>query len=243
MDESGKLWTWANWAEAGLLTSEWLNQPGLRMKDMAAGWHFSAVLTTREDSDVQHVWVWYERFLSPSLQGWSSGTMIVEGRQACFTWEPQSLRLPDLTPAGDTVMELNPSQRDLSERIESIAAGDDFIVALTNLGRMYRINVMPPPRHPLQQLEDQGAPEEQYDNGRLTSRQLAELENLFASGRRVWEHFPLFSHPEKRINFISANFLNFFAIGDGVVLQGHKDMTPLSQPLIRPELQDKGVIR
>ena len=242
MDESGYLWTWANWGRAGLITGDWLTHTDIKVKDMAAGWHFSAVLIVNKKTSVQEVWVWYQRFL-PSEEDTVSALTEIPGRENCYEFEPQCVRLPDLTAV--SAFE-NPAaeDRDPSEHIEKLAAGDNFLVALSNSGKVYRIAVLPLQRGPRQRNDEEDQQDEVHHNdGRLRPRQMAEIENLIASRRLVWDFLPYFSHPEKRLYHISANFETFFAIGDGVVLQGRNDMTNQAEPVIRPELQNRGVIR
>lgn len=186
--------------------------------------------------------IWWQIFLSPRVATSTSqrpGVLALDGMPRCYTFRPQALRLPDL-PDG--------------ERIVKIAAGDNFVVALTTSGKVYKIDVFPPPRLPPGIAEEDEEEEERNPNDdedeSLESRRFEALVHLCNSGRRVWEYLPNFSETHeaqegsaKRLTYISASFRTFFAIGPGVVLQGHADTTAESSPIIRPELQNRDIIR
>jgi SCF-associated factor 1 len=248
VDEHGKIWTWANWAEIGRLRVPWLNSRLWRIVDLTAGWDVSAVLTefTKKDNNNnrgrQAVRVWWQRFLAPSLRTVDTlgapGPDRVSGSNACFHFTPsQVVTLPELPPA-------ETDDDNEQQRIVKLAAGEEFLIALTESGRIYKMDLSFPPvvHQPGQPAED----EPSVDDGTIPPRRFADFEALFQSGRRNWEYMENFSSnfdTQDKIHHISASFRTFFAIGNGKVLQGNREMTGFSEPIIMPSLQNKGVIR
>lgn len=280
LDERSRLWTWANWAEAGLVTSSWLDYSQYRILDIAAGWTFSAVLLEHRKTKERSTHVWWQRFLSPTLQTSTrravphdeqSGPRPIDGMQGCFHFDPQqAITLPDLPSADD------------EDRIEKLAAGESFLIALSRRGKVYKLDLNSPqlPLWGAGAVQGQGhlqglvppqdEEEEDIEDGRMLKRSFAELERQVMNGSRSWVYLSKFSESrhwvkngtgepvsqsgmeknvnvtevqEKCIKFISANFRTFFCIGDGAVLQGQQDATEETDPALKPELQDRGVIR
>lgn len=276
LDERGRLWTWANWAEAALVSSSWLDYSQHRIVDIAAGWTFSAVLLEDRKTKRRSTHVWWQRFLSPTLQNSTRGHAApdqvpdarpVEGNQGCFHFDPlQAIALPDLPNISE------------GDRIQKLAAGESFLIALTSQGKVYKLDLSAP-QLPLwagnQSAVGVGAllpaldPEEDdTEDGRMLNRSFSELERQIMIGQKAWMYLEKFSEfqdnnvdsekrateeqedryensgpSKKRISFVSANFRTFFCIGDGAVLQGHQDVTEETDPLVKPELQNRGVIR
>lgn len=297
LDSQGNVWTWANWAEAAQLSAEWL---GLHSEstarsiiaDIAAGWNLSAVLMTASPGGIgrsggagrsqarhrEDVYIWFRQFASPSLLsyiGHPTNATPIAGRRACFTWQPQALCLPPIPIAvSDEGIKTASLSSEQYPTISKISAGDNFVLALTNTGDVYKIDVTPPMRRPAAFDDPDAGPDaEGRDDGSPSVRQLADLEDLFLTGRRTWRHLPTFSQYSSReqelgelrgtgrdatptgynsskekqrpaaITHISSNFQTFFCIGPGVVLQGNKDADETTLPLKKPELQNADVIR
>ncbi|KAK9898276.1 RCC1/BLIP-II [Cystobasidium minutum MCA 4210] len=282
LDDHNRLWTWANWAEAGLITSSWLDYTKDKVLDIAAGWTFSAVLLEDRKTKQRAAYAWWQRFLSPSLQrstrrstaqgnqGGRPDPEPIEGRHGCFNFDPlQAIKLPDL-----------PASKDGEERIDKIAAGECFLIALSNTGKVYKLDLGPPQlplwggggpapaqAHLQGLIPPQNEEEEDLEDGRMLNRTFSELERQLLTGVRTWQYLPKFSEhkywqgqkeeghtlsdkkepastaPAKKVRFISANFRTFFCMGDGAVLQGQQDASEDTEPTIKAELQDRGVIR
>ena len=270
LDIHGKLWTWATWAEAARIKSlECLQHPASRIRDFAAGWNTSAILVDTHSAGrsasselKQEVLVFWQKFLSPTFrqhrQGVQPECTPIDGLKSCFSWQPRALRLPDLA-TGDHG--LDAISEDISRQfIKQLAAGDGFLIALTSIGRLYKIDLTPPDRLP---IDGGNAPEQEDDDedGRLPAWQMAALENLCLTNRRTWQYLPHFSESQHwdvdtsedsevgslnqaRITHISAKFETFFAIAPGIVLQGNgKDVNASSRPYRKPGLQNRNVIR
>lgn len=281
LDERSRLWTWGNWAEAGLVTASWLDYSQTRILDIAAGWTFSAVLLEDRKTKHRSIHVWWQRFLSPTLQNSTqrhastdeqSAPQPIEGRQGCFHFDPlQVIKLPDL-----------PLDDDEGEHIEKLAAGESFLIVLTKKGKVFKFNLNVPQLplwgggqvqgHLQGLVPPQDEEEEETEDGRMLNRAFSELERQIMTGQRNWMHLDKFSEwhsrddgnslkagdnfrsesktftdtsssSYQRISFISANFRTFFCIGGGAVLQGHQDATEESEPTVKAELQNIGVIR
>lgn len=247
VDERGGIWTWANWAEVGRLSASWLHSKSWRVADLAAGWDLSAVLTEMIGENrykgVQRIQVWWQRFLAPTLRTVDTlgapGPDRMHGKNGCYYFTPsQVITLPDLPPPAS-------SQHDEQkhDRVSKLAAGEEFLIVLTEQGRVYKMDLSCPALPPDAQ---EGDNEPLIDDGTIGTRRFAGLEAMFASGRREWEFLPNFSTElgtTNRINHISASFRSFFTIGKGKVLQGQREFTSASQPVAMPALQDRGVIR
>jgi SCF-associated factor 1 len=288
MDDNGRLWTWAQWAEAGLISSSWLDYSKFRIADFAAGWTFSATLLENRQTKRRSAHVWWQRFLSPTLQRSTRPPTeqarfnmpeSVESRHGCFHFDPQqALKLPDLGTA------------DSEEHIEKLAAGEGYIIALSNTGKVFKLDLGQPilPLYggmavqphlqglvPQQQLDEDD--DDDSEDGRMPRRSFAELERQLATGQRRWEYLEKFSESRywqaegdavaaspgeitssnpipdqvadktesksRKIRFISANFRTFFCIGDGAVLQGSSEAHEDTAPIMKQELQNRGVIR
>lgn len=282
LDDHNRLWTWANWAEAGLVSSSWLDYATHRVMDIAAGWTYSAVLL--EDRKTKHrtVHAWWQRFLSPTLlrstrrhttaqnQNLAGEPEAIPDHHGCFNFDPlQSLKVPELPKLND------------DEYIEKLAAGECFLIALSNKGKVYKLDLSPPQMPlwggaaPVQgHLQDLLPPQDQEDeedleDGRMQNRAFAELERQILTGMRTWQYMKKFSESRywtshhnshvptsqtdtsnkkdaqdrRDIRFISANFRTFFCIGAGAVLQGQHDATEETEPTLKEELQNRGVIR
>lgn len=280
LDDRNRLWTWGNWAEAGVITSAWLDYNTDRVLDIAAGWTFSAVLLEDRKTKRRTVHAWWQRFLSPTLQRSTRrptaqtneaerGPEAISEKHGCFTFDPlQVIKLPDL-----------PTGKEGEDHIEKIAAGESFLIALSSSGKVYKFDLnspqpplwggggLPPAQAHLQGLvPPQEEDDDDVEDGRMPYRTFSELERQILTGVKMWQYLSKFSESqcwqvkpeghtvagkttepavekEKRVRFISANFHTFFCIGDGAVLQGQHDAGETTEPTIKPELQDRGVIR
>lgn len=261
-DEGGSLWTWANWAEVARIDSPWLTDRRSRLVDFAVGWDFSCALVETPEAGnlkgqgvVQEIWVWWQRFLSPSLMGaafYDTQPRELPDYTKCYSFIPQAVRLPG--PPSSALRQGDGSSSEY-ERFIKIVAGDHFLIGLTDLQRVYKLDLTIPPRRRVATTTASVEVEDNPEDGRLSTNRLLDMEEAIRSGRVAWTYLPKFSEHANRenlqkgieqatsVHFISASFKAFFAIGNGTVLEGSADTAPEDEPIIRPELQQRNVVR
>lgn len=201
---------------------------------LEAGWSFTAILTHTGE-----VWVWYsdwsaDAFTRTYYRGNAHAARMMAdppGNEhlSIFPINVRPVQLPPFpaSPQSDT--------QDTGAKIIQIAAGEDFLVALTESGTLHRIDL-----HLLgpttaedhlivrRVLENRDDPDDR-DRGALIHQALM---TRFLSTRAAWEALPLFERPESldgfdpawlyapgadgksdvgRITHISAHFRRFVA--------------------------------
>ncbi|KAH9823499.1 regulator of chromosome condensation 1/beta-lactamase-inhibitor protein II [Melampsora americana] len=242
LTDEGQLYEWYSWMRLTRLIST----PWKRLSQISAGWNFSAVLTHSGE-----VYVW---------------------RKALMEEVKDNLNLQEIRKdMADEVIEFDLRTTDryircptLSEQIVKIATGEDFIICLTDKGKVYKLdlslpNLAAPPPHLRQHstISD----EERF---RSTMR------GSFLDQSRTWIYLPKFCEPgplnsslstalpnhcpnpnsTPRITHISAQFRSFVSYsvttdpnGDSFVFLGKKDAGIEDEPEVIPTLQKRGVIQ
>ncbi|KAG8768513.1 hypothetical protein FRC16_007008, partial [Serendipita sp. 398] len=222
--------------------------PGNTIVQVECGWSFSAALT---ESGNAYVWNHMsgsmasavsskEAEVEATLRGPEGSHKVAPesgGLIKCHAWDfdgYEPLLLPQL-PDLPVLTENSPP------RLVKIAAGDHFVIGLTNYGHVLKLDI----------------------SNINADDALDALADLFRKRIRGWEYLPKFCDPSEvkklgpfqngdlqlpeqmNITHISAHFLTFvaYSIGkDSVVLMGTDATNPASNPTIHPSLQNKGVI-
>jgi SCF-associated factor 1 len=220
-----------------------------RADAISAGWDVSAVLIKKRNATAE-VFIHFSppdvEIVRAASSTASFGSEGYEPQTVHFEFPVQSILLPPLT------------EQLQDESIDQIAAGDNFVVALTNHSRVFKIDISPI-RQP-RGIDTEGPLEGE-------SRSAADRERLsaaFLSGERAWIYLPYFSeiaqikkHPAlvdrqvnaTRITHITAHFQSFTAYAvdsvkeHGLVLFGDAESEEESRPQILPALQGIGVIK
>lgn len=232
--------------------------PKSNIKQLEAGWSFSAVLTHTGE-----VWLWYSDWTADEFQrkyydGHERESMLHAdppgyGDQKVFPLRVEPVCLPRIPGEGD------------AQHIVQIAAGEDFIVALSASGTLHRIDLhLPPPTgNEWQTIRQAYALRRDDDDLGVVVHRLRMKRFLESHAR--WQALAAFERPEShpdfdptwlargvagRITHISAHFRRFVVIvpvihndrevEDTLVLLGTPDSV---QPEMVPELQARGVIK
>ncbi|GJN89046.1 hypothetical protein Rhopal_002020-T1 [Rhodotorula paludigena] len=218
-----------------------------------AGWDYAAVLTHGGD-----IYVWWEpppaacdeAAVAAGESTLSSPT--TEG--VAFSLELETLKLPPL-----------PAPAAAADPPSLIACGDDFLLALTQSGLLFYLDLSPVP-HVFGQPHPPVGPSPHDSPGRSRQRR-ARLEAALLDGRRAWQYMPRFCEmnevaqldglgdanisPNTRVTHVSAHFQSFAAYSvppssdpqGSIVLLGKKPWRPDPVPEVMPELQNIGVIK
>ncbi|GAA5903797.1 hypothetical protein JCM8208_006582 [Rhodotorula glutinis] len=219
-----------------------------------AGWDYSAVLTAGGD-----VYVWWGLAPAASDEGAAAaGEADLDDpstQGVAFPLDLDTLRLPPL-PSSSTTAAADP--------ISLISCGDDFILALTRTGTLFRLDLSPVAPGPNQPRVPPGALNDPHDSPIRSRESRSRLEAAFVSGARRWTRLHRFCDAaevgrleglsvssETRITHVSAHFESFAAYSvplssdpaGSIVLLGRKDMDDSAAPIVIPELQNIGVIK
>ncbi|GAA5848397.1 hypothetical protein JCM9279_006554 [Rhodotorula babjevae] len=217
-----------------------------------AGWDYSAVLTAGGD-----IYVWWGLAPAASDEGAAAaGEADLDDpstQGVAFPLDLDTLRLPPL-----------PSSSSTADPVSLISCGDDFILALTRAGALYRLDLSPVAPGPNQQRVPPGAVNDPHDSPIRSRESRSRLEAAFVSGARSWTYLHRFcdmgevgrleglsASSGTRITHISAHFESFAAYSvpsssdpaGSIVLLGRKDMDDSAAPIVIPELQNIGVIK
>ncbi|KZS90777.1 RCC1/BLIP-II protein [Sistotremastrum niveocremeum HHB9708] len=207
MDQNHQIWTFMSWGRPYRLTSDSLSPDNARIVQIECGWNFGAVLT-----DEGQVLIWWPEsgafgealeestrlFDSQIAENDAMRCKAVNGVVKCMPWDlnlgPVSLpRLPNSLPP------LRPIPNDDALKLVKIAAGENFIIGLTNAGHVLTIG-----------LDDEGL---------RPSGSWEYLPN-FCDGTKVRENGAFAEQnvpvPENiQITHISAHFRDFVAYSPG----------------------------
>lgn len=223
-----------------------------------AGWDFSSVLVHRPDTDglQSEVYVWYKEW-STNIDQQSEGPQLPRTSTT-------SLRLPSLPEAPTNVFDgaATAQDQDASTPVDPhrfiirIAAGENFVVALTASGLVYKLNI--PQLYTLASTQQR-----QVFSGKQAQWTLLEQ---FCLPSRIGEQPDFQSSagrvtPDTRITHVTAHFRHFVAYSvpptsgpstststttngsGGIVLLGTNDSVQSSAPQVIPDLQGRGVIK
>ncbi|KDQ13797.1 hypothetical protein BOTBODRAFT_33233 [Botryobasidium botryosum FD-172 SS1] len=255
LDAQSHVWVFRSWGSPFRLAPSMFGSD--RVVQVEAGWEFASILT--ESGSVYAVWPFDGKLQDLTVVR----EMHIESEEntddtpkaiardnviPCAHWEadiiplelPRLPKLPVLSRDESGTAEAEP-------RVVKIAAGDQFLVALTNQGHVLKFN--------LRNYVDVEVDENDDDN----------LPTMFVEGpeKPTWEYLPAFSEadqvrsqpafsgqdkvvPDKlKFNHISAHFKTFFAYSTGahsVVLIGKNETTARDAPHIIPSLQNRSVV-
>jgi SCF-associated factor 1 len=230
--------------------------PHMQIRQIEAGWDFTALLLQDSTNGESTIALWKTEwtYVTQQAQWFERATTSSSTSDAVGTTWPVEI---DMIPLPE-----------LGERIEQIAAGDNFIIALTKSGTLHSFEI---PTHRVGNTTDQSearARAEALQRSMVSNySRWSELEKFNADGvyeagwnqdkkLNVWDRERL-AHllkSPKRFTHISAQFKSFAAYAPdagsneksdphnvGIVILGNKDQ--LSQPIIVADLQGIGVIK
>ncbi|GAA5885649.1 hypothetical protein JCM3774_002553 [Rhodotorula dairenensis] len=240
LGEDGKVWEYRAVGRVAHVRDEidrWGSAGHPDVASVHAGWAYSAILTATND-----VYIWWKPDQSAVDHAARSAGEDAAGfdpttHGVTFPLQVNSLRLPDL-----------PNEAETPDRIRKIACGDEFVVALSDAGKVFYLDISL-------------TPATRNQNGEAAA--VAELERDLLTARRQWTYLDRFSSTEAlrefgaerpatpsevRITHVSAQFKTFAAYSvpstatneGSIVLLGEKGKT---RPDVIPELQNIGVIQ
>lgn len=246
LDAKHQLWLFTSWGRPARITSV---PPIKDIAQVESGWDMIAVLT--ETSRIFVDWPFHGD-LQQKIQAHHDALSAAPNRGQdtklpedsnvlqCAAWELEHdfVELPAIPAALPVLNAPSVDDRDHPEetKVIRIAAGDDFIVALTNYGHVLKINVTP--GDSIQQLRD----DLRYGKNKWTYlSEFSELHCVQASFRAEGVQAP----QQLRISHISATFHTFAAYSTGtssVVLLGDAETNEASIPNIIPALQSRNIV-
>ncbi|GAA5849559.1 hypothetical protein JCM8547_000497 [Rhodosporidiobolus lusitaniae] len=215
--------------EAGRWGTAAEGRDGKAVKAVQAGWDYSAVLTKSGE-----VYVWWQPGSGPL------GRAAAEaGENDLTTPSEQGVAFPlDI----DTLRPSHPSSpASPDDKIEVIACGDNFLIALTSSSQLYHLDLSPvfEPHRP---LAGQGARDNPEDSPRRGRASVARLEAAFLDGRRTWKRMSRFCDSEE-IEKLDDSVPSSSNPTGSIVLLGDRDWNEQKSPQVIPELQGLGVIK
>ena len=183
---------------------------------------YSAVLTAGGD-----IYVWWGLAPAASDEGAAAaGEADLDDpstQGVAFPLDLDTLRLPPL-----------PSSSSTADPISLISCGDDFILALTRAGSLYRLDLSPVAPGPNQLRIPPGALNDPHDSPIRSRESRSRLEAAFVSGARNWTCLRRFCDmgevgrieglsvsSETRITHISAHFESFAACACALTCRSH----------------------
>lgn len=183
--------------------------PITNVKQLEAGWYFSAILTQTGE-----IWLWRTNWSQAVFRGYQTAeepaSPSAPGGAHTKTW-----RL-DITPVRLPPIVLDAEQQErehLANKVVQIAAGEDFIVALTQAGTLHRLDMS----HYRTREEDGLVNQQLFDHlhrehrdgveTHAQSRRLLDLTSrfhVFLESRAKWERLAAFEDPQGLPGFDSA---------------------------------------
>ncbi|KAN0063691.1 hypothetical protein ACQY0O_003741 [Thecaphora frezii] len=293
LTERGDVLEWRAWGtlwkHEGLLPPRTnCGSPEPSILQLEAGWELTAILVdaqpaSGDDTQDTQVYVWFphwteERYRqayfaeeaeSYSPRAWPE--VADEARPAPI--QSPAIRLPALRERRPSADEADTNDADAGagdeqrQTLVRIAAGENFLLGLTQGGLVYRLDIscgLPDPA-------DRQAPDGNQRS--LAEAQRSTLLRRLERGEISWRLLPHFCRPELlrqvaglkrivegkgdeqlRISHVSAHFRTFVVYtsdgamaerghGGGIVLLGDSDAGPETVPTVIPRLQDAGVIK
>ncbi|GAC93642.1 hypothetical protein PHSY_001207 [Pseudozyma hubeiensis SY62] len=240
--------------------------PSTNIKQLEAGWSFSAILT-----HTGQVWLWYSDWSAlafrdtyyrdhPEQAELHADPPGIE-HQKCFPINIAPVQLPSVDAVQD--------QDGDTDRIVQIAAGEDFVIALTEAGTLHRMDLHLPQPTPedMRALVGMVADADPRDHRNFLTRQTHASQLRFLRTRARWERLSSFERPQSlpsfdaawvgqgwvvgKISHISAHFRSFVTFHTITSAEGGEDTQTLvllgtatgSEPQLIPELQASGVIK
>ncbi|KAF8329532.1 uncharacterized protein EI90DRAFT_2923863 [Cantharellus anzutake] len=264
LDVKRQVWLFTSWGTPAKLVSPLINDAfstATRVVQVACGWDFSAVLTA--SGAVYAAWPWKGTFKAAlehhaeELKHQQSPVAPAKnGVIECQAWElrhdllelpPLPTNLPDLSIA---LEEESLDTRKGNYRVTKIAAGDNFLIGLTNHGHVLRI--------------DFNFSDEEQDPSNAFRRRAFQWQYLpeFSELERVQQH-PTFAGESRKvqsgsdsaslappeqlsITHISASFQTFVAYSVGsssiVLIGSSKSGDNATTPKIIPGLQYQNIV-
>lgn len=237
LTEFGELLEWRAWGSVYSIQNL-PEQVARRFTQLEAGWSFSALLCDGE------VYLWYSDW---SRDAFTQRYYAGHEREALMYAPPPGLpEDQNIFPINVELLALPPLPLPQeAAKVKQIAAGEDFILALTEQGELYRIDLHLPLHF------------DEPINATITSsaaqHRVRLHRHLQLRSSSAWQHLPLFCHPDPQpgggggITSISAHFRHFVAyLADAAATQ--ETMVLLGQaredsPVVVPELQARGVIK
>ncbi|KIJ49163.1 hypothetical protein M422DRAFT_161543 [Sphaerobolus stellatus SS14] len=237
LSAKNRVWVFTNWGAPYVLTTELLDPSSdfSTPLQVESGWNYSAVLT--RGGDVYLFWPFKGKFqeLDKEKYRYFEGAEQSErpherdGVVDCRPWEIAlaPIQAPHLNIKLPTLRE---GEKTSDQKIIKIAAGDRFLIGLTDGGHVLWLDLP----------DDDESFHSQFNRPRWEYLpQYSEYQSIL--NHETFKNNPD-SPPEIKITHISAHFMNFFAYSTGdwsVVLQGHRDNRA---PQIKPSLQNRDVI-
>ncbi|SPC62082.1 related to SAF1 - protein involved in proteasome-dependent degradation [Ustilago sp. UG-2017b] len=207
------------------------------IKQLEAGWSFTSIL-----DEQGNVWLWYsdwteDKFREQYYGGYEQAAIMFAdppGRnsQTLFSVSITPLQLPPLPTSAPTRPDQQEQEQE-QEQITQIAAGEDFLIALTSHGHLFRLHLHLPATNLGEEQEvarqEQQARPGDFDQSRNTGALVHRLKmQRYLQTRAQWQRLPLFEEPDKlpgfdkgwvrdgrskigRVSHISAHFRRFVA--------------------------------
>ncbi|CAE6451761.1 unnamed protein product [Rhizoctonia solani] len=214
------------------------DRPESTVVQVEAGWDVCTFLT--EAGDVFAIFPFHSPFSETVTERTTQSVVTPQGGEVpcvCVDVQHHPTRLPSI-PDDLPTLHPDPLKSSVPPRLIQIAAGDKFVVGLTDGGHVLKLD--------------------------LPTYDASELSRIIARGDLRWDYLPKFcdvahvrNEPgfrpqgqeqtpleDLKVTHISAQFLTFVVystVGSSVVLLGDVHNNPRS-PKIIPELQNRGVI-
>ncbi|KAG9103248.1 hypothetical protein FRC06_011629 [Ceratobasidium sp. 370] len=248
LDAQNDPWVLRSWGRPARLVAPALDktQPETTVVQIAAGWDVCALLTQTGDAFV--VFPFRGSFdqeaqaRMPEAGGEQREVLAQDGEVRCECWDVlhHPTRLPALPSLPTLHRPTDATAQDAPPRLVKVAAGEQFIVGLTDGGHVLKLS--------------------------LPTSNEAELHQAIVHGNLQWDYLPRFcdvvhvrnepgfrhqGHQEQSaledltVTHISAQFRTFVVYsttGSSIVLLGKADTTSQDAPMIVPELQNRNVI-
>jgi len=212
------------------------------VKQISAGWHFSSIL--RHD---HRVFIWSER--TPHLS--PPETIIYEDSY-------QGLEVD--MPYTESIINYHMFELSYSfihsDPFSMIAAGDNFLIALTVSGQIYKHDIpssaFTDPSEPLSSTYHWQHLPEYCNLDHLLRQPEYIMHNIMPPAMSTSVSNNQYTNPEQSpkntpvISHITAHFKSFIAYSSpslGVVLMGSNETTSTTAPTIVPSLQNRGIVK
>ncbi|KAF8514431.1 regulator of chromosome condensation 1/beta-lactamase-inhibitor protein II [Hysterangium stoloniferum] len=232
LSDRNHVWIFTSWSQPYVLTSPLVSASALlnTPRQIESGWRFSAILV---ESGEVYVWWPFDGEAGQLVDAHSSNDPEhpKDGIIECQPWEVDIDPLPILDHTLN-LPHLRGNDQPVGDKIVKIAAGDNFIVAITEGGHVLKVDF--------------------FEGIESFQSRLQPLR---------WQYLEAFSEPQHiralpafqniaipasfKITHISAHFLTFFAYSTGsssIVLKGSKESGPKSPPDVIPSLQNNNII-